>query len=83
MDNESQKSDPLSQKQRRLSALRYASLGLEMGFAVLVGGWIGQWVDARLGIEPFGLLGGLALGCSAAVRGLWRLVSLTRSTNER
>ncbi|MBM4396708.1 MAG: AtpZ/AtpI family protein [Deltaproteobacteria bacterium] len=54
------------------SAMAVASIGLEMGVAIVVGWLGGAWLDDRLGTEPWLMLSGLGLGIAAAFRGLWR-----------
>ncbi len=54
------------------SALRYSAVGLEMGVAVGLGVLLGVWLDKKLGIQPWGTLGGLLLGIATGFRGLFR-----------
>ncbi len=56
--------------------LRFSTVGLEMGFSVLIGLFAGQYLDSWLGTEPWLLLVGLLMG---AVAGFRRLYSLLRS----
>ncbi len=51
-----------SQKDPKPSAWALAGLGMQFAGALLLFGWIGQWVDRRFGTEPFGLLVGVLLG---------------------
>lgn len=39
-----------------------AGLGMQLALALLLFGWLGQWVDRRFGTEPYGLLAGVLLG---------------------
>jgi len=52
---------------------RYASVGIEFGLSVIIGYLIGRWVEQRYGWSPWGTLGGIVLGFSAALRSLFRL----------
>lgn len=54
------------------------SLGLEMGLAVLVGWWIGQWLDGKLGTRPYLMLLFLGCGIAAAFKGLFRVARQTK-----
>ncbi|HEX7928696.1 MAG TPA: AtpZ/AtpI family protein [bacterium] len=58
-------------KQMRL--LRFSSIGLEMGAAVLIGLFAGQWADTRWGTTPWLTLVGLGFGMVAGFRALFRL----------
>lgn len=54
------------------------SLGLEMGLAVFVGWWIGQWLDGRFGTKPYLMLLFLGCGIAAAFKGLFRAAKQTK-----
>jgi len=53
----------------------YGTIGLEMVLATLVGYWIGAWVDARLGSEPWATVFFLIVGVAAGIK---RLVTVVR-----
>jgi F0F1-type ATP synthase assembly protein I len=52
--------------------LRFSSMGIELGLAVMVGLIGGQWLDRRFGTEPWLLLLGLLFGMAAGFRGVFR-----------
>lgn len=54
------------------SAARHAGAGLQFAISILVFLYAGQWVDRRLGTEPWGLLVGVFTGASAAFYSLYR-----------
>ena len=54
--------------------LRFSTVGLELGFSVLLGLFIGQYLDGLLGTEPWMLLLFLLLGAAAGFRRLYRLL---------
>ena len=54
--------------------LRFSTIGLEMGFAVLIGLYVGQTLDKWLGTEPWLLLLFVLFGVAAAFRNLYRLL---------
>jgi ATP synthase protein I len=54
--------------------LRFSSVGLELGIAVLVGLFVGQWLDRRFGTEPWLLLLCLGFGMVAGFRSVFRLL---------
>jgi ATP synthase protein I len=47
-----------------------ASVGLEMGVAVVIGWGVGYWLDGRFGTEPWLMLLFLLLGVAAGFKGL-------------
>lgn len=49
-----------------------ASLGMEMGLAVLVGWGVGYWLDGKLDTAPYLMLLFLGFGIAAAFKGLIR-----------
>ena len=54
--------------------LRFSTMGLELGLSVLVGLFIGQWLDGWLGTEPWLLLAFLIFGMIAGFRSVFRLM---------
>lgn len=68
--NESKPRNPPATK--AYDTLSVGSLGLEMGLAVLVGWWVGQWLDTRFETEPYLMLLFLGFGIAAAFKGLFR-----------
>ena len=54
--------------------LRFSTVGLELGFSVLIGLFIGQYLDGLLDTEPWLLLLFLLLGAAAGFRRLYRLL---------
>ena len=54
--------------------LRFSTVGLELGFSVLLGLFIGQYLDGLLDTEPWLLLLFLLLGAAAGFRRLYRLL---------
>lgn len=54
--------------------LRFSTVGLELGFSVLIGLFVGQWLDKRLGTDPWMLLLFLLFGMVAGFRSVYRLL---------
>jgi len=38
------------------------SLGVTLGASILLGFWAGQWLDRRLGTQPWMMIGGVLVG---------------------
>lgn len=55
-------------------SLRYSAAGLELGLAVLLGLFLGQWLDKRFDTSPWLLLVCLIFGSIAGFRSLYRIV---------
>jgi F0F1-type ATP synthase assembly protein I len=51
----------------------YGSVGLEMGLAVGLGYLLGDWLDERFDIAPWGMVLGLFAGFGAAVKAIVRV----------
>jgi ATP synthase protein I len=51
-------------------AARMASIGLEMGVAVLIGWGVGYWLDGKLGTKPWLMLVFLLFGVAAGFKGM-------------
>lgn len=63
--------EPDSGGRARRELMRYASVGVELAAAVVVGCLLGYWVDRRLDTLPWGLLTGAAIG---VIGGLYNLI---------
>lgn len=63
--------------------LRFSTVGLELGLSVLVGLIIGQWLDERLGTEPWLLLLFLLLGMAAGFRSVYRALKNLNEEQKR
>ena len=57
-----------------------ASLGLEIGLAVVVGWAIGDWLDDRLGTAPYLMLLFLVFGILAGFKGVLRASKLAKTS---
>lgn len=44
---------------------RYASLGIQLAASICVCGWIGYWLDSKLGTYPWLMILGLMMGAGA------------------
>ncbi len=63
-----------SQGKAYIDLLKYSSLGLEMGAAVVIGLLLGTWLDRRYHTTPWLTLLGLGFGFAAAARSITRAV---------
>ncbi|MFO1518168.1 MAG: AtpZ/AtpI family protein [bacterium] len=52
----------------------YGAVGFQLVAAILVGAFLGQWLDRKWGSSPWLLLVGLSLGCAAGFYQLFRLI---------
>ena len=69
---------PLSKEERKrlVGDLRlYGSLGIEMTASVLIGTFIGYWIDKWLGTSPWILIIGFIFGAAAGFRNLYRFIA--------
>lgn len=53
------------------SALRLASVGIELAISTVIGLLGGRWLDGKLGTEPYLMIVGLLLGVTAGFRSLY------------
>lgn len=60
------------EKEMRRIALRFSSVGLEMGVAVAVGYGAGWWLDKTFGTKPYLTLVMLLVGIGAAFMAVYR-----------
>ena len=58
---------------KRIRELGYfASLGMSVAFAIVIGLGIGYWLDKKFGTQPVLLLVGLAFGIAAGFSNIYR-----------
>jgi ATP synthase protein I len=50
----------------------YGTVGLEIVLSILVGFFLGRWIDSKLGTEPVFTVIWIGFGVAAAGRSLWR-----------
>ena len=51
---------------------KFSSVGIEIGIAIFIGWWVGQWLDKRYGTDPWLMLLCFTIGVCAAFKGLMR-----------
>ena len=64
---------------------KYAGIGLQFAGSILLFLYLGQWVDARLGSGPVGLIVGVFVGAGAAFFSMYRrlMADLAREEGRR
>ena len=68
-----EKPRPPAAVSHRQTAVAYRVL-VDMIAGLLVGGFLGYWLDRWLGWTPFGLIGCLIVGFAAGVNNAWRAI---------
>ena len=53
--------------------MKYSLIGIEMAGSVIVGGFIGYWLDGKLGTEPWMLIFWVICGIIAGFRSLYKM----------
>ncbi len=61
----------------------YAGLGLQFAVAILVFLYLGQWVDRRLGTEPWFMITGVFTGAGASFYSMYRKLMAIQERDER
>jgi ATP synthase protein I len=64
------------------SAGALSAVGLTLVFAVVIGAFIGYWIDRWLGTSPWGFLAGFFIGMAAGIRSVFQTVAAV-SRDER
>ena len=57
---------------------RYSSFGLELAFCLLIPTALGNWIDEKYDLEPYGLGFGMVVGLGAVVQSIRRLIAYTK-----
>lgn len=61
----------------------YGTVGLELALSIILGLFVGRWLDAKFGTEPWLTIIGVGYGVAAGVRALYRAAKLaTRDAEE-
>ena len=61
---------------------RVGAIGIELGLAICLGYFGGQWLDGQLGSGPWLSWAGLALGLAAGAKSLYLLTRKTKADLE-
>ena len=69
----SQNEPPSNVMSHRQTGVAYRVL-VDMIAGLLVGGFLGYWLDRWLGWAPYALIGGLIVGFAAGVNNAWRAI---------
>jgi ATP synthase protein I len=59
---------------RWVAALRLTGVGFFIAACILLGIFVGLWVDGKLNTEPFFMIGGLLVGLVVAIYGVYRMI---------
>lgn len=65
-------SKPPSTSSSLASAGKYAGMGLQFALSILLFVWAGQWLDRKLGTEPWCLVIGAFVGAAAGFTAIYR-----------
>ena len=61
----------------------YATVGMEIVFAIVFAMFVGSWLDARWGTEPWLTWGGFAFGLATAVHSVMRALRMMKAETAR
>ena len=60
----------------------YSDIGLRFALAIVVGGYLGYWLDKKLSISPLALIVGIMFGATAGFVSLYRTVMRTEARHD-
>ncbi len=61
----------------------YSSIGLSVSFAVIIGLFLGVWLDKKFSTDPWLMLAGLGLGIAAGYRNIGHMIrKIKKADNE-
>ncbi|MCP4752172.1 MAG: AtpZ/AtpI family protein [Proteobacteria bacterium] len=70
-------------KPGKMRYMQYSTIGIEMALAVVVGALFGNWLDGKLGTEPWMFIFWLLCGVFAGFRSLYRMAKkIMKETKE-
>ena len=61
----------------------YAGLGLQFAVSILLFLYLGQWIDGRLGTEPWFMIAGVFTGAGASFYSMYRKLMAIQERDER
>lgn len=61
----------------------YAGLGLQFAVSILLFLYLGQWIDRRLGTEPWFMIVGVFTGAGASFYSMYRKLMAIQERDER
>jgi ATP synthase protein I len=59
---------------RWVAALRLTGVGFFIGLCILLGTFIGLWLDGKLNTKPLFMIGGLIIGLVVAFYGVYQMI---------
>jgi ATP synthase protein I len=59
---------------RWVAALRLTGVGFFIGLCILLGTFIGLWLDGKLNTKPLFMVGGLIIGLVVAFYGVYQMI---------
>jgi ATP synthase protein I len=65
------------QKEMWRLAARFSAVGLELAIAVVLGYFVGRWLDEQAGTEPWLMVLFVVLGSAAGMKALYRVARKT------
>lgn len=69
--------------QQRGHGGEYAGLGLQFAVSILLFLYVGQWIDRRLGTEPWFMIAGVFTGAGASFYSMYRKLMAIQERDER
>lgn len=71
-----------AEREAGISAGQFAGLGLQFALSIIVFLYAGQWLDRKLGTEPWFLIIGVFTGASAAFYSMYRKLMAAQEREE-
>jgi ATP synthase protein I len=59
---------------RWVAALRLTGVGFYIAACILLGTFVGLWLDGKLNTKPLFMIGGLVVGLAVAVYGVYQMI---------
>lgn len=76
--------DAGSEDRRQASAFgKYAGVGLQFAVSIIVFLYLGQWIDSKLGTDPWGMIIGVFTGAGTAFYSMYRRLMADLERDER
>jgi len=78
----------IDRKEERISSFSrtfapFLTMGFQLAAAVVVFIFLGHWCDKKFGIEPFGKLAGLLIGCTGGFIKFFKTVASITAEEEK
>jgi len=65
------------------SAASFAGLGIQLAISILIFLYVGQWLDKKLGTDPFLLIVGVFVGATVGIYNMYHMLTAAQRKEQK